>query len=469
MTLPDPVGRQHEVVFLNSAQHNVVLGTAGTGKTTMAIHRAVHLAHPATVNCGPVLLVTFNKALVRYLEHLRPAGEAQITIETYSSFARGYLNARGQMPRRDGIAQKGQLRALIELAIQEIRALHPGRGVLTRQAGWFEDELGWISGMGFTTIQEYQAARRIGRQTPLNAGTARDRVWLVREAYLRARSLTVARYDWDDLASAVRAQLAADPNPRRYRHIVVDEGQDFSPEIIRSLAEAVQPGGSLTFFGDYHQAIYGQGMSWRSAGINLGGRPVERFVDNYRNTKAIADLAIALSRTPAMAGEAEDLVVPRAPVAAGPRPALVLAGNRAREIELVQSQALGNAGVQSVAILARTWSLAEGAAWGLQYRRLDGDNLRAWDPTPGVWVGPYHAAKGLEFDFVIMPSLGFEHLPHPDVASAFDPAEAAAREARLLYVAVTRARAQLLLTYTGTLTPLLPFAGSGLWLESEYP
>lgn len=60
--LPDPVGRQADVVYLATDRHNVVLGTAGTGKTTMAIHRAAHLADPATRNHGRVLLVTFNNA-----------------------------------------------------------------------------------------------------------------------------------------------------------------------------------------------------------------------------------------------------------------------------------------------------------------------------------------------------------------------------------------------------------------------
>lgn len=126
----------------------------------------------------------------------------------------------------------------------------------------------------------------------------------------------------DDIATAVRQELAKDTTARRYRHIVIDEGQDLSPEALRSLAEAAQHGGSVTFFGDYHQAIYGQGLSWRSAGLNLGARPVERFVDNYRNTAAIAHLAIALSQTPAMASGDEDLVIPKVPVAAGPPPHL---------------------------------------------------------------------------------------------------------------------------------------------------
>ena len=68
--LPQPVGRQKEVLALPPQAHAVVLGTAGSGKTTLAIHRALFLAHPNTDHCGRTLLVTFNQTLVKYLYNL---------------------------------------------------------------------------------------------------------------------------------------------------------------------------------------------------------------------------------------------------------------------------------------------------------------------------------------------------------------------------------------------------------------
>ena len=46
-------------------------------------------------------------------------------------------------------------------------------------------------------------------------------------------------YDWDDIALYVYEGLLEDKKPRRYQHIIVDEGQDFSPMMLRSLIEAV--------------------------------------------------------------------------------------------------------------------------------------------------------------------------------------------------------------------------------------
>jgi superfamily I DNA/RNA helicase len=72
----------------------------------------------------------------------------------------------------------------------------------------------------------------------------------------------------------------------------------------------------------------------------------------------------------------------------------------------------------------------------------------------------------LEFDAVIMPYLNDHQVPWPDVVAAFNQEEADAREARLLYVALTRARSQLLMTYSGTPTRLLP-TRTGLWTDVD--
>jgi superfamily I DNA/RNA helicase len=83
--------------------------------------------------------------------------------------------------------------------------------------------------------------------------------------------------------------------------------------------------------------------------------------------------------------------------------------------------------------------------------------MKTWDTSPGVYCGAYHSAKGLEFDAVILPFCGIGHTPHPDVGAAFGAHDAMAREGKLLYVGATRAKSELLITYSGTiLTPLLP-------------
>ena len=66
MPLPTPIGRQKEVLYLPGKGHHVVLGTAGSGKTTLAILRAAYLSDPSTDHYGKTLLITFTRSLVAY-------------------------------------------------------------------------------------------------------------------------------------------------------------------------------------------------------------------------------------------------------------------------------------------------------------------------------------------------------------------------------------------------------------------
>lgn len=460
--LPTPKGNQHKVIFLDSDRHHVVLGTAGTGKSTMAMLRADRLARSTTHNHGPVLVVTYNNTLVTYLRFLAPVAQQSITIETYGKFARGYLATVGKMGYNQ-IAGPDAVRAYVAQAVAAARKAGHTNAILDRDLDWMVDEVHWISGMGLTTLDEYQDIDRIGRQTPLARGAAREAVWTVRDTYRATRTAKGFPYDWYDIATVVKDTLAADSSARRYRHIIVDEGQDLSPEAIRSLVAAVAPGGSLTFFGDYHQAIYGQGLSWQRSGIDLRGRQVERFADNLRNTTQIANVAIAMTQSRYMTSADLDLVRPNAPRAAGPMPTVVKCRDTAAEADYLREIARDASQDQSVAILGRTWAEARRAAAGLDYTPLR-ESMGQWDEKPGLYLGAYHSAKGLEFDAVLLPFLNDDTLPHSDVLHAFDEAEACAREARLLYVAITRARSTLVMSHSGRLTRLLP-DNNGLWKE----
>src|ERR1700722_15232433 len=87
-TLPTPQGAQRDVVALQPSGHNVILGTAGSGKTTMAMLRALALADPRTEHGGRTLLVTFNKALLAFLRHVIPNGMIEMDVRNYHTFAR---------------------------------------------------------------------------------------------------------------------------------------------------------------------------------------------------------------------------------------------------------------------------------------------------------------------------------------------------------------------------------------------
>lgn len=454
--LPTPIGRQKEVLYLPAKRHTVVLGTAGSGKTTLAVHRAAHLADRAVDHGGPTLLLTFNKCLVTYLEGVS-GGIDNVDVVHYHKFARGYLHARGKMSH-NVICSPDEKELYCRLAVQRAKNGIPRSPILDRPIEFIVDEFSWIAQNGIQSADEYSEAERVGRAGARVVRDHRRTLFRAYQEYLGIRSSHGKLYDWDDLAQTVAKEFMADQEARRYRHIVVDEGQDFSPVMLRSLVAATPDNGSLTFFGDMAQQIYGNKLSWRTAGLSINRR-VWRFTENYRNTKQIARLAKAIADTKYFR-DTSDLVEPTAPTADGPLPVLARFSSKEEEIEFVAGLAQDRAQTGTVAVLFRDLESQRTLVPLLRSKvtRLD-RRMSQWSPEPQLYYGTFHSAKGLEFDTVIVPYATSTNLPRPQDIEVYGNDDAASRDAKLLYVAVTRARANLALTYHGTPTTILPRTG----------
>jgi superfamily I DNA/RNA helicase len=461
--LPQPIGRQKEVLYLPAQGHYAVLGTAGSGKTTLAILRSAYLSNSNTDHGGQTLLVTFNRALVTYLKYLQDRSIQNVVVENYHKFARRYLDRRGKMPNHCICSDPDERIRLIENAKEKIAENYKKHSFFDRSIETFSEEIRWISKNGLLTADDYKDAERIGRAGARINRKLRKVMFEIYETYLQERSIADKLYDWDDLACAVRQEFEQDDTPRMYKHVVIDEGQDFSPEMIRSLSLAIPADGSLTFFGDVAQQIYGHRMSWRTAGLTIS--KVWKFRDNYRNTKQVAKLALAIAQTPYFPTDA-DLVEPKSPNADGPLPALVSFESQTKEQQYVADLAkrYGQTGTVAVLFRDREQERTVSSYFG-GGTRLHRD-LATWPSQPGIFYGTYHAAKGLEFDAVILPFLSDSTIPHPPDVEAFGDSEAAALDSRLLYVAVTRARSTLVLTYSGEPTKILP-CEDGLFQRSR--
>ncbi|WP_338732623.1 3'-5' exonuclease [Bacillus subtilis] len=474
MPLPTPEGRQKEVLCLPEKGHYVVLGTAGSGKTTLAIHRAAYLANRLKSK-EKVLLVTFNKSLVTYLNSLTENNLYKVDVRNYHWFARGYLDHRGMLgwgdivPSMDYNKENKKL-TFIKQAISEVTDVYCKNSTLSRAPEVFYEEISWIQKMGISSLDEYIDAERIGRSGTRITRDKRKYFFTVYERYLDIRERNDYRFDWDDLAHTVKSELENDNDDKMYKHIIIDEGQDLSPVMLQSLALAVPEDGSITFFGDVAQQIYGGRISWRNAGLNVTKNEIWKFDQNYRNSKEIADLAIAISKQPFFKQSA-DLVTPKEPVASGPKPVLAEFHNENTELKWVVRNAAKLGEGQTVAILMRTRQSLKKLRNLLKEQRvfpqeLDGD-LKRWNSKPGVSIGTYHSAKGLEFDAVMIPYCSADRLPDEDKITALeDRDEALGEESKLIYVAVTRARRLLAMSYTGQVTEIIPQDDS-LYLKRE--
>ena len=428
----------------------------------MAVLRAALLSNASFPGSGKTLLITFNKTLGTYIRFLAADILHGVTVENFHRFARGYLSARGKMTGAS-ILPTNRSAGLVQQAVSNIAADHDSHAFFNRPVSFFEDEIRWLARHGIVSAEDYASTSRTGRADARLIRSLRPTMWNILEEYRRLRGEAGYRYDVDDIASAVANAFDGDGGSRLYKHVIVDEGQDLSPEMLRALSKAVPKDGSFTFFGDVAQQIYGNQMTWRSAG--LSPPKIWYFEENYRNTQAIADLALAISRMPYYAGEA-DLVAPKQPAAEGPKPTLVHFKGRDEEIAFVVDRATRFGRTRSVAILTRTREQARAFISKLPDARALTDSLSIWKEASGIWIGTLHSGKGLEFDSVILPHLSEAELPHPLAVEKSGREDASATDGRTLYVGVTRARTALLLTFTGEQTPLLP-PNRSLYVEVE--
>lgn len=323
MALPRPKGKQIEVLDLKPEGHNVILGTAGSGKTTLAIYRSMYLAKLEPEE--RVLLITFNTTLVKYLNAI--VGEEfplNIDVRNYHKFARGYLASKGKMPRWNGIVsgmEDGDNKKLlfVRRALENVKKEVGVNSTLKRDETVFLEEICWIEKMGIVSLDEYEKVERIGRMDTRIRRDNRKYFFEVYKEYIKIRKSEGYLYDWEDLSQAVYTELLNDNEERMYKHIVVDEGQDLSPMMIKSLVKAIPEDGTFTFFGDVAQQIYGSRLSWREAGLKIIKNRIWYFDRNYRNSREIAKFALSLSNSVYFT-DRMDLVTPVLPNASSPLP-----------------------------------------------------------------------------------------------------------------------------------------------------
>lgn len=148
-------------------------------------------------------------------------------------------------------------------------------------------------------------------------------------------------------------------------------------------------------------------------------------------------------------------------IAMGPKPILVEFSSKELETAWVIEQAMNRGKIASAVIVCR--NRADVNAFSLSLRAQGCNPIEINKDTPGfahekkVYLTTYHSVKGMEFDHVFIPYLTEEKLPDSDAVSrASSKEDAYADEIKLLYVAATRSKYGLYMTFSGTLSPLFP-------------
>lgn len=447
------------IVFLHPAQRQGVeqnysgparvSGSAGTGKTIVALHRAVYLARSNPE--ARVLLTTFSDILANALRSKLKrliSNEPKLgdRLEVHALDAVGTRLYESHVGKAR-LAAPEQIRELLSGAMAEVPGLTMSLPFVLSE--WSEVVDAW----NLNSWDAYRDVRRLGRKRRL-AEAQRTALWSVFErvqAALAAQGLTTRA----GMFARLGPELAKRKHPA-FDFAVVDEAQDVSVAQLKFLGAL---GGSranaLFFAGDLGQRIFQQPYSWRSLGVDIRGR-ARNLQINYRTSHQIRMHADRLlgPEVSDVDGNTEDR---RGTVSVfnGPAPEVRGYTDAKTECDAVsewlQARTREGLSAQEIGVFVRSEAELERARGavtqsGLPFQVLD----ERMESSGKLSISTMHLAKGLEFRAVVVMACDDEVVPlQARISALTDEAELEevySTERHLLYVACTRARDQLLVS-----------------------
>jgi len=447
-------------IFLHPAQQQLVdrdysgparvSGSAGTGKTIVALHRAVFLVrtHP---ECR-VLLTTFSDALanalrtkLRRLIGSEPRLAERIDVYALDALARRLYAVHCGRPQ---IATVEQIRRLLVEASAKVAGCGFSQRFLETE--WQQVVDAWQ----LTSWEAYRDVPRLGRKTRLPEQQRRI-LWTIFaqvHSALQADNLVTG----SGMFSTLAARLSESEH-LPFDFCVVDEAQDLNVQQLRFLSVfgRRRPDG-LFFAGDLGQRIFQQPFSWKSLGVDIRGRSRTLRI-NYRTSHQIRMQADRLLE-PELA-DVDGIVEERrgtVSVFNGPEPTIMALASREEEIRTVGRwlAARTEEGIKphEIGIFVRSGKELDRAGAAVAEAGL---SLVVLDEQVETRVGhvsisTMHLAKGLEFCAVVVMACDDEIIPLQErietVTDDADLEDVYNTERHLLYVACTRARDHLLVT-----------------------
>lgn len=427
-----------------------VSGSAGTGKTIVALHRAVHLARNNPD--ARVLLTTFSEGLATAL---RSKLRILITSEPR-------LGERIEVAALDAVglrlyeASFGKVRLA---AAGDVRARLARHSLTTSSSRFGESFLfgEWqqiVDAWQLQTWDAYRDVKRLGRKTRLS-DAQRSTLWTVFDT-VRQELESEGLISMAGVFTRLAGELPKRKHPP-FEHVVLDEAQDVSVAQLKFLAAlGGERPNALFFAGDLGQRIFQSAFSWKSLGVDVRGRSKTLTV-NYRTSHQIRaqadrllgeEIADVDGNTESRKGTVS--------VFNGPAPSVREFKTSSLEIEGVGDwlKAQTDAGLESheIGVFVRSEHELERAQQALRNAGLPFVVLdeKVQSVAGKASVATMHYAKGLEFRAVAVVACDDEVIPLQarieSVSDESDLDEVYATERHLLYVACTRAREFLLVS-----------------------
>lgn len=448
-------------VFLHPSQRQVVeqsfsgparvSGSAGTGKTVVALHRAANILKREPQ--ARLLLTTFSLPLANALEgKLRIlTGEdkgivPRVTVLPFKGVAHELFTlAFGHHPRA---ATEDQIRGALKTSAAE--ASLTGFTPRFLASEW----LNVVDAWQLANLDAYQEVPRLGRKARLGV-KQREKLWPV---FVRARQIIEAQglLTWPAIFGKVTEHFGL-RNGKPFTHAVIDEAQDLGVPELRMLA-TITPGGpdALFFAGDLGQRIFQEPFSWKALGVDIRGRSRTLKV-NYRTSHQIRQAADRL--LPKVVLDVDQNEQDRrgtVSVFNGPDPEIQTFADADRETkgvaDWIKAAVADGVAPAEIGIFVRSndqLARARAAVKAAGHTQLELSE-RLEQPQGRVAIGTMHLAKGLEYKAVVVMACDDDVLPLQErietVADESELDEVHETERNLFYVACTRARDRLLVS-----------------------
>jgi DNA helicase-2/ATP-dependent DNA helicase PcrA len=477
---------QNKIIRDEEAKHLVIQGVAGSGKTSIALHRIAFLLYrfKETIISDDILIVSPNKVFANYISNVLPElGEesvAEISMEEIADdlfehqikFQSFYDQVAELLDKNDPkLIERIQFKSSPEL----LKKINEYLVYLENEGFDVEDIMvknkpipAWFIKEAFQKYKRLPLLKRFNEvvreivdniylyyqievqykdRTQLH-NTIRKmfpsynpRVlyksfyeWLGRPDLLKLKKGNT--YEWSDVYAFLFLKMKLEgikPN-NTVKHLVIDEMQDYSAVQYRLLS-ALYPC-KKTILGDINQSVNPfSSSSLETIGTIFPDATSMTMLKSYRSTYEITQFTKKISQN------AEIEAIERH----GEEPEVLKCKNAAEELKTIQKQinAFEKSSYNSLGIICKTQKQANNL-----YEQLQNDfeitllSIGTVAFESGIVISTAHLAKGLEFDKVIVPNCATKNYQT-------EP------EKQMLYVACTRAMHRLTLTYSGSITEFL--------------
>ncbi|PZU16062.1 MAG: hypothetical protein DI591_08840 [Citromicrobium sp.] len=468
--------------YTGSAQ---LSGVSGSGKTCVLVRRAERLA---TDTDAKILILTLNRSLAGLLQKLVNASAStdqagRIEVLSFFDLAKALLISFDSQLAISLEERTWKLAEHVDEIFREyfrrwlnnndasvletLRKQLSARGIDAEE--YLREEFDWIrSALPRDQRDQYLQMERTGRRVPITEDRRKD--VLEGLGYWEKKMRDVGVVDYLSLADQLHDYI--DQLRPAYSHILIDEAQDFGTTELAIARRLVSPGSDDLFLcGDIAQTVLPKHRSLTQAGIRIGNR--DRIEQNYRNSREILRAAYELLVNNLDENLFEDegleLLDPKYANFSGPAPMALAADDLAQELGFALTYARDRMGegVSSVCV-----AFAGFTARDVQHF-ADRCGVRAlsglYDPAESDLVfSDLEQTKGYEFDTLLVVNCSEGAIPARGA-----PEEEAFRQGCKLYVAMTRARKELILSFNGAASPWLAAVsdtiGVGSWADYMQP